>query len=406
MLKNLREADWYTVASQEGTMWIPSVAVLFRTIIFSLALVVALLGCGGGGGGGVHVLDAASSSGIAAGDLNDDSRSDIVISSGGAVKVLLQDPIANGKFGTGTKYQVGEGAERVEIGDLNQDNLPDLVIVNQNSDTVSVLLQDPAQPGMFQPPVDFSTGHYPVGLAIGDLNEDGLPDIAVGGPNVTLLFNNPVSPGNFYTGGTLTIVSYFSSVAIADLDGDGRNDLAVTGGGVVTVLLQDATPLPAGSFSVAGTYKTAGPDPHDVAVADLDADGKPDLAVANLESTKGLGGATVSVLLQEHDSALRGTFQAAVNYQTGDACVDIAIGDLNNDGKPDLAVVNIGSIVVLLQADTPGVFLPREKLEAFLPMRVAIADLNDDGLNDLAFADRDGVRIYLQDPTAPGTFTH
>jgi hypothetical protein len=55
-------------------------------------------------------------------------------------------------------------------------------------------------------------------------------------------------------------VPYFSSVAIADLDGDGRNDLAVTGNGVVTVLLQDAAPLAPGGFSTAGTY-TAGPTP-------------------------------------------------------------------------------------------------------------------------------------------------
>jgi hypothetical protein len=53
--------------------------------------------------------------------------------------------------------------------------------------------------------------------------------------------------------------------------------------------------LEPGSFTAAGTY-TAGPDPQYVAVADLDADGKPDLAVANLGSSNSLGDATVSVV--------------------------------------------------------------------------------------------------------------
>jgi hypothetical protein len=291
----------------------------------------------------------------------------------------------------------------VKIGDLNADNLADLVTASHYSDSVAVLLQDPEQPGIFQSPSSFGTGRYPEGLAIGDLNDDGVPDIAVGGSYLTLMFNNTADLGSFYTGGTLTLVSYFSSVATADLDGDGRNDLAVTGGGVVAVLLQDATPLPAGDFSVGGTY-TAGPDPIDVEIADLDADGKADLVGANYGTSDNHDNANVSVLLQEHDPALRGTFHTAVSYQTGHGSYDVAVGDLNNDGKPDLAVVNESSISVLLQSATPGVSLTRNNLQANTPSRVAIAELNQDGLNDLAVAAYNGAGVYFQNPSAAGTF--
>ena len=265
------------------------------------------------------------------------------------------------------------------------------------------MLQHPEQSGIFQSAGDFGAGNYPDALAIGDLNGDGFADIAAGGSYLTLLFNNPAVPGYFYTGGTLTNVPYFSSVAIGDLDGDGRNDLAVTGNDAVTVLLQDAAPLAPGSFAVKDTY-TPGPKPRDVAIADVDGDGKPDLIVANAGIKGDHKDANVSVLLQEHDPALRGTFQTAVNYETGTWSEAVAVGDLNNDGKPDVAVLNDSSVSVLLQSATPGVYLPRYNLDAPPTVGMAIADLNADGLNDLAVAGIAFARVYFQDPAAPGSF--
>jgi hypothetical protein len=300
-----------------------SFAVIPSLIIVPLLLAVILLGCGGGGKA-YQVHDFTIYLGIAAGDLNGDGLSDLAITGNGAVEVLLQSPTGKGNFESGTQYTVGGEAEPVEIGELDHDNQPDLVTASHFADTVSVLLQDPGQPGIFRSPIDFGTGRYPEGLGVADLNGDGLADIAVGGSYLTLLFNDPADPGNFYTGGTVTAVSYFSSVAIADLDGDGRNDLVVTGDGIVTVLLQDATPVPAGSFSVAGTY-AAGADPIDVATADLDADGKVDLVVANYGTSDNHDNANVSVPLQDHDPILHGTFQSAVNYATGHGSYDVAV---------------------------------------------------------------------------------
>ncbi len=342
-------------------------------------------------------------SGIAAGDLDGDGRNDLAMSVNNNVGVLLQDPINDGYFRSASKYRVGKGPGPVEIGDLNNDGTPDLVTANRARATISVLLQDPTQPGIFQSAGDFGTGNYPDALAIGDLNGDGFADIAVGGSYLTLLFNNPADPGNFYTGGTFTVLPYFSSVAIADLDGDGRNDLAVTGDGVVTVLAQDAAPLVPGSFSVTDTY-TPGPFSKDVEIADVDGDGKPDLIVANSEAKGDHRDENVSVLLQEHDPALRGTFQTAVKYETGAWSGDVAVGDLNNDGKPDLAVLNESSISVLVQSATPGVYLPRYNLDSPFTMGVVIADLNEDELNDLAVTTFHGALVYFQNPADPGTF--
>ena len=101
-----------------------------------------------------------------------------------------------------------------------------------------------------------------------------------------------------------------------------------------------------GSFGAATNF-AAGTAPSSVAIGDLNGDGKPDLAVANP------GSGSVSVLLG--DGA--GSFAAATNFATGSAPRAVAVGDLNGDAKPDLAVANLDSdnVSVLLNVSTPEV---------------------------------------------------
>jgi hypothetical protein len=133
------------------------------------------------------------------------------------------------------------------------------------------------------------------------------------------------------------------SVAIADLDGNGKRDLAVAdnGSGTVSVLLGNGD----GTFQAKTDYAT-GSNPSSVAVGDLDGDGKRDLAVANF------GSGAVSVLLGNGD----GTFQAKTDYGTASGPYSVAIADLNGDGKRDLATAdaNVNEVSVLL-ADHPPV---------------------------------------------------
>src|SRR5262249_54582112 len=143
---------------------------------------------------------------------------------------------------------------------------------------------------------------------------------------------------------SLTTGTNPSSVAIGDLNGDGHLDLAVANAGSNTVSVLLYNGIGVSGFAAATPYATGG-TPEPVAVGDLNGDGRPDLAVANTDSN------TVSVLLGNGD----GTFQAQTQYPTGLGPASVAIRDLNGDGKLDLAVANAVSnnVTVLLNDIAP-----------------------------------------------------
>lgn len=383
-------------------------------VVFGLLLVTA---CGGGGG----ALPAFTLfTGIAIADLNGDTKPDVVTSNiyiagrpphPGHVTVSLQRASVPGTFAAGVDYPVGADSGFVAAGDLNSDGRTDLLATNYNDVSLSLLEQSPVAPGVFLPETRLTTAVSADGSALADIDGDGLVDIVATGWYLALLFNTQGNPGSFTDGGTINTGTYMPSVSAGDIDGDGRIDLAATDmvNGTVLVFLQDAAPAPPGSFSNMAVYP-AGNQPFDVELADLDGDTKPDLAIANLGAPADPDTASVAVLIQSHDPALRGQFQAAVTYPTGARSQDVAVGDLNADGVPDLAVANAGhvddtgSVSLLFQAAVPGTFEAAVNIAgSSQPLALAIGDLNDDQLNDVAVADG-GAAILFQDPQLPGTF--
>ena len=367
-----------------------------------LILAMMPLACGGGGGGGYDFSNLTITWAVAVSDLNGDGLADIAATSAfgydwdGFVSIFLQDPAHPGSFLPVRRHAVSSDPIFVGIGDLNGDGLPDLVTANARASNISILFQRTGSPGDFLSAQAIGTGSHPNGVAIGRVNGDALPDLAVADLGLSLFLQDAGAPATFLARISLGLGST-ASVAIGDLNGDGLGDLAVVGGGKVQVLLQDP--------AAPGTYRppvelAAGLQPGFVAIADLNADGRFDLVVTNSASN------TVSVLLQ--DATAPGTFLPATNLPVAGGPYMVAVGDLDGDGKPDLAVADDQgrAISVLLQdASRPGQFLPATNYQVESgTFSVAIGDLNEDGRADLAAAISNGVAIFLQDPSRPGTF--
>src|SRR5262249_9114906 len=147
-------------------------------------------------------------------------------------------------------YATGGAPHSLAIGDLNQDGVLDLAVANIAASSVSVLLGH--GDGTFEPKTDFASGRWPASVAIGDLNQDGRPDLALadyGVSTVSVLLG--VGDGSFSTksdfGASTPVPEPHPgcpgtgpwSVALGDFNDDARPDVAVSNycSGTVSLLL-------------------------------------------------------------------------------------------------------------------------------------------------------------------------
>ncbi|HKA89856.1 MAG TPA: FG-GAP-like repeat-containing protein [Haliangiales bacterium] len=223
-------------------------------------------------------------------------------------------------------------------------------------------------------------------------------------------FGGTCQPGSG-TCSALAVVSFADAVSYGasfktyalfygDLDGDGHVDLAAANeqDNSITVLINHGN----GTFrNVVPNFGT-GAYPTGGTVADFNRDGIPDIVTANYH------GNSVSVLVGKGD----GTFQAAREYPTiaGGATSNLAVGDLNGDGFPDVIATNPDKASVsqfMGRADgtlDPAIDVPVGIHGGSSPFSAAIGDFNGDGKNDLAIADLTSRTIIVRLGNGDGTF--
>jgi hypothetical protein len=332
-------------------------------------------------------------------NLNGDRHPDLAIansspanSNSGNVSVLLGR--GDGTFQEQSHIAVASGAGSLVVADFNGDRHPDLATANFNSGNVSVLLGGGDGTFQEQPPVD--TRRKPVSLVVADLDGDGRPDLALTNSTteVSMLFGH--GDGTFQEQRRLDVGGVPRALVVADLNGDGRPDLAtannhpsdspgLTGSDEVAVLLGRGD----GTF-LEKRRSEVGARPLSLVVADLNGDGRPDLATASSNS------GDVSVLLGRGD----GTFQEQHRFAVAGGAGALVVADLNGDGRLDLATVvggdydqatdlySPGGVAVLLGRGD-GTFqeqrrVPVAGIQAGVQGSLVVADLNGDSRPDLA----------------------
>ena len=382
------------------------------SILAGIALILSPVAFAGQFEPPVNYFLNRSLNGIARGDFNGDGSIDLVVTgcgnpactTTGAVFVLLGK--GNGEFTRGGRFVAGpQGTDAIALttGDFNRDGTPDLVVINNAINrfgTVSVLLGDGS--GGFLPPVSYSPGGaVPIWPAVADFNRDGNPDLAISvttTDSVAVLLGN--GDGTFQPAVNYTVGGGPQGIATGDVNNDGLPDIVSADecgddpacrDGTVSVLLGNGD----GTFQPRLVF-AEGIFPLSIAIADFDGDHQADLAIANPcgtdEACSSLG--TVGIMLGNGD----GTFQPVVNYPTtGYLTARVAIGKFNHDGHFDVVALNVqDSDITVLTGNGDGSFQPGDDYVVGLnPNAVTVGQFNQDNAFDIAVTDRNSFEVSV-----------
>ena len=350
---------------------------------------------------GSPVTVGTNPAGVAIGDFNGDGIADMAITNFGdnTVSVMLGNGSGGFTAATGSPFATGKSPVGVVVGDFNDDGKLDLAVANSATNTVTVLLGNGSGGFTADTGSPFAAGNSPRALVVGDFNGDGKADLAIAdfaNASVTVLLGNGAGAFSAATGSPFAVGNNPFSITISDFNNDGIADLAVANqsDNTVTVLLGSGT----GTFSPAGNAITVGNHPNAVLAADFNGDGNADFAVANYQDN------TVSIFL----GAGNGTFTSASGspFAVVTGPYSLAMGDFNGDGVIDIAVADgiSGDLTVLLGSGNGN--FTEETGSPFnagtSPLSIGVADFNGDGRADLAAANlgSNNVTILLGTPGA------
>jgi len=274
---------------------------------------------------------------IDAGDLNGDTKTDIAIASDDSLVVFYQQNKTN--FTRQCTY-IGYGTDAVKIGDLNNDGRADLAITEFNATNIHIFYQDAGG--------NLNMTNYPslecgyVRLEICDINNDLLNDLLLfsnGGYNHGLFFylQNPNGTLDYpYSSGIGQYGGH--NMAIGDLNNDTKPDIAITSGGNYPATLE-LHMQKSQTFGFNSPINLVAYDiPEPVCIEDMNCDGKNEILIAH----RGWG--AISCYEQDLQHNYSGYTLFGNTYGNYDM-YNMATGDLNGDGRPDIAIAS-GSLFI------------------------------------------------------------
>lgn len=288
------------------------------------------------------------------GDLNGDGKPDLVVSESDGSRIFVfrntSTGIGNFTFSSQVITLTGRKTKRIAIADLDLDGKPELVVTDQASNNITILVNQSTTSAIQfgSTPINFpvvvpapNATATTDGLAIQDIDGDKFPEILTtpfqtSSSKVYIIKNNSV-PGSINLG-AITPVNLGTAAVnlrVGDLDGDSKPDIAVTllVAKSVAIFLNTSTSSSI-SFSSPNTFETQD-RPFGLDFGDLDGDGKTDIAVASISSTeKGI------TILNNESSPGNLSFQT-LKIATTFINRHVNIDDVDGDGKPDVVFTSV-----------------------------------------------------------------
>jgi hypothetical protein len=281
---------------------------------------------------------------VSFGDLDGDGKQDIVVANAkdSTLSIFKNNSTLDSiQLLPGIRLSTGNSPSIIVISDIDNDGKPDVVCTNSGSNTFSVFRNTSAGGVVsFASKIDYPTGKSPYGLLVADIDGDGGQEIIVANETdrTISIFKNASTPGTISLGNKTDIpTGSVSQLAAADFDGDGKIDLAATTDlSSFFVVLRNTSSVGNYSFAAARQFSTGFGTPTALAIADIDGDGKPDVAVNHMNYS------TVSAV---KNLSLPGTvsFSANIDFYVSQMPPSILLTDLDNDARPDIISAGSGS---------------------------------------------------------------